>query len=323
MSTLTQRAHAVMSKPVKMSFATGYTLFPYQQEPFEAIRNSIRHNLGHTIVIVISRQAGKDELLAHVKVFYLSAARRHDLEIVEFNPTYKPQTIRAIDRLERRLDSNAFTRGWKKRSDFMRDLGRARVSFLSGDGRANVVGATASIALIVNEAQDIKPSVYDAKASPMAASTNATRIVVGTVWTSNTLLAREMRLARQAEEQDGIRRLFLYTADEVRVHNPLYGKFVDGEIKRLGREHPFIKTQYFCEEIDAQAGMFNAARRALMLADRAGCDRPQPGTASPRHMPHLMPRSPGARPGARPISPLSSWRRYWPTGAGTTASVST
>jgi len=100
MSTLTQRAHAVMSKPMKMSFATGYTLFPYQQEPFEAIRNSIRHNLGHTIVIVISRQAGKDELLAHVKVFYLSAARRHDLEIVEFNPTYKPQTIRAIDRLD-------------------------------------------------------------------------------------------------------------------------------------------------------------------------------------------------------------------------------
>jgi len=278
MSTLKERAKSVLSKPLRMSHATGYDLYPYQREPLEAIRNSIMNNLGHTIVIVISRQSGKDEMLAHLKVFYLSIARRHDLEIVEFNPTYKPQTVRAVDRLEKRLSSNAFTFGWKRKSDFMRDLGKTRVSFISGDGRANVVGATASLALIVNEAQDIQPSVYDGVASPMAAARNATRVIVGTVWTGNTLLAREMRAARQAEQSDKIRRLFVYTADDVRKHNPSYGKFVDSEVRRLGREHPMIKTQYFCEQIDAQTGMFNAARLALMAADRPPHQEPHPGT---------------------------------------------
>jgi hypothetical protein len=119
---------------------------------------------------------------------------------VEVNPTYKPQTINAIQRLEDRLKSSPLSRGiWRKRSDFMRMVGKAKVTFLSGDAKANVVGAVASLLLIVNEAQDIEPSVYDRNFAPMAASTNATRLFMGTAWTSHTLLARELRAARQAD----------------------------------------------------------------------------------------------------------------------------
>ena len=35
-------------------------------------------------------------------------------------------------------------------------------------------------------------------------------------------------------------------------------------MKRLGRQHPLIKTQYYLEEIDAEGGMFNSTRRNLM-----------------------------------------------------------
>lgn len=281
MSTLTQRAKTIQRTPYNFSLhGGGMELRSYQVEPIEAVWNSIINHLGLTIVIIISRQSGKDELLCHLKVYLMHRFQNQDVEIVEFNPTYKPQTIRAIFRLESRLNTNVLTRNrWKKRSDFMRMIGLAKTSFLSGDGKANVVGATASLALIINEAQDILPGIYDKKASPMAASTNATRVVVGTVWTSSSLLARERRAAEAAQAQDGIRRVFIYDADEVRKHNPAYGRFVDGEVARLGRQHPLIKTQYFNEEIDAQAGMFNAARRALMQGDRPSQDQPIPGHA--------------------------------------------
>ncbi len=169
-------------------------LRPYQLEAAQAVIDSIRERAGRSIVVMFSRQSGKDELSANLKAYLL--ARRHTQEagIVEVNPTYKPQTINAIQRLEERLRGNPLTRGlWRKRSDFMRMVGRAKVTFLSGDAKANVVGSVASLLLIVNEAQDIEPAVYDRNFAPMAASTNATRLFMGTAWTSHTLLARELR----------------------------------------------------------------------------------------------------------------------------------
>ena len=279
MSTNTSAAKTIQRTPYNFALrAGGVDLRPYQVEPINAIWNSVRTHAGLTFVIVISRQSGKDELLCHLKTYLLQRYQFKDVEIVEFNPTYKPQTIRAITRLENRMQTNILLRNrWKKRSDFMRFLGQACVSFLSGDGQANVVGAVASLLLIINEAQDITTNKYDKDAAPMAASTNATRVFCGTVWTSNTLLARELRAARQAEKADGIRRVFFYTSDDVRKYNPSYGVFVDGEITRLGRQHPLVKTQYFCEEIDAQAGMFNPARLALMIGDQPAHDHPLPG----------------------------------------------
>jgi hypothetical protein len=256
----------------------GIVMRPYQLEPARAILDSIRGNKGLSFVVVMARQAGKDELLANLISYLLNLYAHREKEIVVVNPTYKPQTIKAIFRLENRLSRNLITRlFWQKRSDFMRMIGSAVVNFLSGDEAAQVVGGTASLALIVNEAQDISTTKFDRDFAPMAASTNATKIFTGTTWTSRTLLAREMRRALELEAQDGIKRLFIYNADEIRKVVPVYGEFVDGEIGKLGRNHPLVKTQYFCEEIDELAGMFNAGRRALMLGDRPAQDVPTKG----------------------------------------------
>ena len=59
----------------------------------------------------------------------------------------------------------------------------------------------------------------------------------------------------------------MYDADDVRRVLPAYGAHVDAEVAKLGRGHPLIRTQYFNEEIDAQAGMFTPARRAMMACD--------------------------------------------------------
>jgi len=249
----------------------------YQLEPAKAIIDSVIKKKGLTFVVIMSRQAGKDELVGNLLAFLCNLFAHRDVGIVVANPTYKPQTINAIMRFEKRLSTNLITKMfWSKRSDFMRMIGNAVVSFLSGDGSANVVGATASLALIINEAQDIEPSVYDKKFAPMVASTNATRLITGTTWTSKTLLAREMRAAHELEKQDGIKRVFIYNADQVRKIVPAYGTFIDNEIKKLGRQHPLVKTQYFCEEIDELTGMFNAARRALMIGDWPVLSPPSP-----------------------------------------------
>jgi hypothetical protein len=156
-------------------------------------------------------------------------------------------------------------------------VGLARVVHLSGDEAANVVGQTAGLLLSVNEAQDIGLTKFDKDFNPMAASTNATRVFWGTEWTSDTLLAREEDAARLQESRDGVRRVFFVTADEVAKSLPAYRLFVDNEIKLRGRQHPLVKTQYFNERIDAQAGMFPAARQMLMIGKHSAQNEPQPG----------------------------------------------
>ena len=132
-----------------------------------------------------------------------------------------------------------------------------------------MVGAVASLLLIVNEAQDVEPAVYDRNFAPMAASTNATKLFMGTAWTSHTLLARELRAARQAEQGDGIRRVFMYNADDVRRIVPAYGAYVDEDIARLGRGHP-LDTHAVLQRGDRRAGRHvHPARRAMMTCDTA------------------------------------------------------
>src|SRR3990172_1550865 len=218
MSTMIQTIKTIgRTFPDFTARAGGIKMRPYQLEPAKAILRSIIEKRGDTIVLIISRQAGKDELLANLLSYLVTLFAHREVGIVVANPTYKPQTINAIMRLENRLKTNLLTKSqWKKRSDYMRMIGMATVSFLSGDKSANVVGAVASLLLVVNEAQDISPAKYDKDFAPMVASTNATRLIVGTTWTSRTLLAREEDAAREAEKLDGGKRSFLYLSNTIR-----------------------------------------------------------------------------------------------------------
>jgi hypothetical protein len=79
------------------------------------------------------------------------------------------------------------------------------------------------------------------------------------------------------EATDGIRRAFVLTADEVSAEVAAYGRFVQGQIARLGRDHPLVRTQFFSEEIDAEGGMFPPARRSAMRGSQILHDRPRTG----------------------------------------------
>jgi hypothetical protein len=257
--------------------SNGLVLRSYQLEPATAICRSVLDDLGLSFVIIFPRQSGKNELQAQIESYLLAVCSLVPAEIVKISPTWKPQSQNAMRRLQRVLEKSLVLKGrWQKESGYIYRVDKARVYFFSGQPESSIVGATASTLLEVDEAQDVLISKYDKEIAPMAASTNATRVFWGTAWTSHTLLARELSAAQDAERQDGIQRTFILTADDVAAEVPAYGKFVQEQIAKLGRNNPMVKTQYFSETIDAEGGMFNAARRALMQGRHIAAAAPLP-----------------------------------------------
>jgi hypothetical protein len=257
---------------------TRLTLRPYQLLAVQSVIASVRQSLGLSFVWIFPRQSGKDEALAQMLVYLLAHASAANGEMVVVNPTFKPQTETSMRRLEARLRDNPLVAGlWKRTSGYVYSLGGTYLTYMSADPSAHIVSATANRLLVVNEAQDVSTFKFDKDVFPMASSTNATRLFTGTRWTTDTLLERELRFARLAQEKDHIRRVFLYTADDVRLFNPSYGRFVDSAVARFGRQHPLVKTQYFSETVDAQVGLFPPERRSLMRGSHTPLDAPEPG----------------------------------------------
>ena len=153
--------------------------------------------------------------------------------------------------------------------------GSARVRCLSASPNSAIVGATADLLLEVDEAQMVPTDKYDREAAPMAASTNAVQVFWGTAWDDQTLLSRETRLARQEEEADGRKHVFTTTAIEVGKEVPEYERFVRQQIKQLSREHPAIRTQFFCEEITDLTSMFTADRMNRMKGEHKALTAPE------------------------------------------------
>jgi hypothetical protein len=250
----------------------------YQQVVAAAIIDSVKYSLGKTICVIFPRQSGKNELQAQIESYVLLLLSNYDAEIVKVQPTWKPQALRAMKRLEKVLDTNLITNEiWRKESGYIYRVGKAKIYFLSAAISSHVVGATANVLLEADEAQDINIAKWDKEIAPMAASTNATRVLWGTAWTNKTLLAREAALCKELEKQDGFRRVFRVTADEVSQEVHAYKLFIQGELSKFGRNHPIIKTQYYCEAIDDVAGMFTSARIALMSGQHPAQFAPQAG----------------------------------------------
>jgi len=256
----------------------GAQLRAYQQQVAKAVVDSVLAQRGLSLVVMFPRQSGKNFLQAQLEVYFLVRFARVGAEMIKFSPTFEPQSLNAMRRLEAALQANWLTRDtWKKSSGNHYRFGNAHLTFLSAAPGANVVGATASTLLELDEAQDIESDKYDKQIAPMAASTNATRVFWGTAWTEQTLLARELRLAEEAQTRDGIRRVFRLSADVIRQEVPAYGVFVDEQVARLGRTHPMVRSQYFSEEISTEGGLFPPARLGLMKGSHPAQELPEPG----------------------------------------------
>lgn len=245
-----------------------HTLRTYQTDAARVLMENILAGRGDQFAVVFSRQAGKDEMLAQLIAILLLRHAHRGGSIVVAAPTLRPQALISRDRLLDRLRGNPLSAPLTStRGASTIQVGKAKATFLSAARTANARGQTADLALIANEAKDIDPTTWDAVFDPMAASTNATTIFLGTVWSKHTLLARQMRHVQRLEANDGRQRLFRVPWQRVAEDIPAYGERVRARIDQLGERHPFIRTEYFLEELDGENSLFPPQRMAQMQGE--------------------------------------------------------
>ena len=247
-------------------------LRPYQLAAARPILESIVARAGGRFVLLFSRQSGKDELLAQLQAFLLARYRRKGGGVVMAAPTFKPQCLVSRRRLIART-ATPLHPGTHGADGYRLVCGGAGVSFLSAEPEANVRGETADGLLIANEAQDIRPDIWDARFAPMAASTNAPSRVQ-----RDALGGRVAAVARDAL---GAGRHAIFRADwqVVAASVPAYGAHVRERMAQLGADHPFIRTEYGLEELDAAGGLFPPRRQAQMRGTHPRRTEAEPGHA--------------------------------------------
>jgi hypothetical protein len=234
----------------------GRRLRPYQLEAGDAIVKSVLNREGKTFVVMMSRQAGKNELSAQLEAYLLTIHSAIGGEIVKAAPSFKPQIVNSELRIREILDTPLNRGRWQPHRGYYIQHGRARLTFFSADPSANVVGATASILLEVDEAQDVEEETYNRSFRPMASTTRATTVMYGTAWSDNTLLEKQRRVNEEHERRTGERLNFESPWEVVAAHNPNYRAFVEDEIARLGADHPTIRTQYMLQCISSAGRLF-------------------------------------------------------------------
>jgi hypothetical protein len=255
----------------------GQRLRGYQLGPARAMVASVVGGLGRQFAVVFSRQAGKDELLAQVVAFLLTRFQMAGGTIVLGAPTVTQANV-SRDRLLSRLRRSPLSAGRvRSRDGYIVEVGQASARFLSAAEAASPRGQTASLLLVANEAQDIDPAIWDARFDPMAASTNATTVFMGTVWDRNGLLHRQMEHLAALEVKDGVPRVFKVAWPEVAVELPAYGERVRSRIAQHGETHPFIRTEYLLEVLDGEGGLFPPQRLAQMEGDHPRHHRAEAG----------------------------------------------
>jgi hypothetical protein len=257
----------------------GRRLRPYQAEPGLAISRAVLGRHGGTFSVQMARQAGKNELSAQLEGYVLTLFGRHGGgSIVKAAPTFEPQLVtsklRLLEVMKNRIRPAAPPEGMQ---GFVLEVGRARVFFLSAAPGASVVGATASLLLEVDEAQDVDPEKHDRDFAPMAASTNAPRVYYGVAGTADCLIERMKELHLELERRDRVRRHFAYPWWEVAEHNPAYGRFVEAERERLGRNHPIFLTQYELRSVAPEDALFDEAGLRGLRGDHERREGPSPG----------------------------------------------
>lgn len=250
----------------------GHALRTYQLTPARAIAASIVEQQGREFVALFSRQSGKDEMLAQLCAWLLMRYRRRGGSVVIALPAIASQGAIAGNRLASRLKANPLTRGYDRSGNSI-SLGNAAVHFMSASPQAQSRGQTASLLLVANEAQDIDPDLWDARFSPMGASTNASTLYMGTTWDTQGLLSRQLQVLGEVDPDAVFRVPWRKVAAEL----PDYGKYVERQIAARGPTHPFIQTEYELQELGSAGGLFPPDRMLMMRGTYARIEQPIAG----------------------------------------------
>ncbi len=277
-SSIQHAASTLLSDIAPFSEAGGRPLRPYQAEVARAVLRSVLHGEGKVFTIMFARQMGKNETSAQLEAYLLALFGRRGGTVVKAAPSFKPQVITSMLRLRETLERNPLTRArWHSRFGYMIGIGAAVTAFFSAEPHANVVGATASLLLEIDEAQDVDPEKYDRDFRPMASSANATTVLYGTAWARDSLLERQRQINVEHERRTGERLHFEFDWRVLAGVSPVYGRYVEAEIARLGVQHPTIQTQYLLHCLDDAGLLFSTEQRRALEGTHGRERGPIPG----------------------------------------------
>ncbi|MCY4575522.1 MAG: hypothetical protein OXC55_02800 [Chloroflexi bacterium] len=257
-------------------------LRPYQAEVARAVLDSVLNRRGLTFTVEMARQAGKNELSAYLQMVLLLRNAARGGAIVKAAPTFQPQALISIQRILQRLGENGLNSISRLDKGHILHVGRCRATYLSAHPTSNVVGQTADLLLEIDEAQDVSADKFNRDFRPMAAAQNATTVLYGTAWRSDSLLEQVKSTERLTSTQRPYDsavpiRHFRYDWQDVARHNPPYGSFVEAERQRLGEQHPLFRTQYALLSIDENTRLFNRGQIVQLHGDHPRQEIPRPG----------------------------------------------
>lgn len=268
---------------------SGHPLRPYQTPIARRIVESLIIGDGATITALISRQAGKSELVANVTaacmILFPRLAQmfpdlmgkfKEGLWVGAFAPVDE-QADNLYGRIVARLTSDHAL-------EFMADpeigeevIGRGKELRLKNCGslvrkttchpRAKIEGRTYHL-ILVDECQGASEKVINKSVAPMGASTNATMIFTGTPDYTKGVFYNQIQINKRTSTQRG-QRTNHFEADYKTVgkYNANYKKFVAKEILRIGVDSDEFKLSYRLIWL-LDRGMFTTAEKLDQLGDK-------------------------------------------------------
>lgn len=262
--------------------ARGPALRDYQVRTLAGLLRGIAAHRGATLTVLFPRQAGKNEVAAHLVVALLRMHALRGGSIVVCAPTLRPQGRISIERVRQALDATDHLippAGAARWSANTVSVGRASATFLSASPAAHVAGHTASIALIADEAQEIDADWFERQFRPMAASTGAPAVLFGTPWDGRSLLDQAVAANRRqdAARAAGVPLHYEVSWREVAASRPAYGAYVRQQRARLGAGHPLFRTQYELRTVEDTQRLLTRGQLAQIEGDHRRLAGPVPG----------------------------------------------
>lgn len=272
-------ADAVLASRLGRELRTGEAQgrLPWPQlEIVRRVERAIAERSGEVITVRMARQTGKNETEGFIECRALAVFRGIPGSVyIRCAPTWKPQIVNSKLRLEKFTKADPLVRGKvRNREGYIVECGGAQVHFLSAGPTANVVGATASIALSVDEAHKIDRGKFEEDLGPFTASTNAPTVMWG-------VAADKLDMLHEYHERNrGTDRFLEYPADVWCELSSAYAAHYAGRVAALGKDHPVILTQYDLVDVESAGGYLNAAQRAALFSgDHPRLTAPRDGMA--------------------------------------------
>lgn len=221
---------------------------------------------GATFSVEVARQGGKNETSAWIEMLMLLREAARFTDAIKAAPTFRPQALISRRRLLERLHATALAPYVRTEGSSGVRLANARQLFVSAEPGSSVVGHTVHTLMEIDEAQDVDRDKFNREFRPMASSTGAVTVFYGTAWTEDTLLEEMKQHHLALERQDGRRRHFRVTWEEVGRWNEPYRRFVEAERERLGEANPLFRTQYALEPVTGGGRLLPPAALAQLFS---------------------------------------------------------